>query len=149
MIGTILLSVLIGAIITIFVMLLIHLNSKAYKAQENMIDKYMILDHLWLRTGLSNSLAVTFKNQIVDVRVRCNCLPGTNKWVRVYSVDINNITCATGVRLHDGVTNTFSVCVDDEFDEQEVWGIIMAANNATLEAEQEKVKKSVLTTEET
>lgn len=141
MFGTIICTVLLSCFITLIVVALIYTNTKAYNMRGTMFHRYYIMDELWLKTGLSNILTIAYSDKFVNVKVKCNSLAGTNNQCRVYSAFINDIECATAVKLMDKYNNYYTFYVDKQFDEKEVWDILDTAYKKS--EEQRKLKKVV------
>ena len=123
MVGITICTVLLSCFITLIVVGLIYTNTKAYNMRDTMFHRYCILDDLWLKTGLSNILTIPYSDKFVNIKVKCNSLSGTNNNCRVYSAFINDIECATAVKLMDKYNSYYTFYVDEQFDEKEVWDI--------------------------
>lgn len=141
MVGIIICTVLLSCFTTAMVICLIYFNTKSCKMRDTMFHRYYIMDELWLKTGLSNILTIAYSDKIVDIKVRCNSLAGTNENCRVYSAFINDIECATAVRLRDKYNCYYTFYVDEQFDEKEVWDILDTAYKKA--EEQRKLEKVV------
>ena len=141
MIGTIICTVLLSCFVTLIVIGLIYTNTKAYNMRDMMFHRYYIMDDLWLKTGLSNILTIAYSNKVVNIKVKCNTLGGTNDNCRVYSAFINDIECATAVRLRDTYNSYYTFYVDEQFDEKEVWDIL---DTAYKKAEQQRKLEKVV-----
>ena len=118
---------LLSCIVTAGVIGLIYFNTKACKMRGTMFHRYYVMGDLWLKTGSIKNLTILYGDRDVDVNVRLNCLAGTNKNCRVYSAFINDIECATAVKLCDEHNSYYTFYVDKEFDEKEVWDILDTA----------------------
>ena len=141
MVGIIICRVLLSCFVTVMVVALIYTNTKAYNMRDIMFHRYYIMDELWLKTGLSNILAITYSNKVVNIKVKCNTLGGTNDNCRVYSAFINDTECATAVKLRDKYNCYYTFYVDEQFDEKEVWNILDTAYKKA--EEQRKIDKVV------
>ena len=141
MVGIIICTVLLSCFITLIIIGLIYTNTKAYNMRDTMFHRYYIMDELWLKTGLSNILTIAYSDKFVNVKVKCNSLAGTNGRCRVYSAFINDIECATAVKLMDKYNDYYTFYVDKQFDEKEVWDILDTAYKKA--EEQRKIDKIV------
>lgn len=150
MIGTIICTAALSCFVTLIVIGFIYTNTKAYNMRDIMYHRYYIMEQLWLKTGSSNILTIAYSNKIVNIRVKCNSLAGTNNNCRVYSAFINDIECATAVRLRDNYNSYYTFYVDEQFDEKEVWDILDTAYKKAEEQRKidevvkESSKRSVL-----
>ena len=150
MVGTIICTALLSCIVTLIVVALIYTNTKAYNMRDEMFHRYYIMEQLWLKTGLSNILTIAYSDKIVNIKVKCNSLAGTNDKCRVYSAFINDIECATAVRLRDKYNVYYTFYVDEQFDGKEVWDILDTAYKKAEEQRKletvvkESTKRSVL-----
>ena len=141
MVGIIICTALLSCFVTLIVAALIYTNTKAYNMRDEMFHRYHIMDQLWLKTGLSNILTIAYSDKFVNIKVKCNSLTGTNDNCRVYSAFINDIECATAVRLRDKYNVYYTFYVDEHFDEKEVWDIFDTAYKKA--EEQRKLEKVV------
>ena len=141
MVGIIICTALLSCFITLCVVALIYTNTKAYNMRDEMFHRYYIMNELWLKTGSSRFLTIAYSDKVVNVKVKCNSLAGTNDNCRVYSAFINDIECATAVRLRDKYNVYYTFYVDEEFDEKEVWDILDTAHKKA--EEQRKLEKVV------
>ena len=141
MVGTIICTALLSCCITLIVVGLIYTNTKAYNMRDTMFHRYYIMDELWLKTGLSNVLTIVYSDKVVNIKVKCNSLAGTNGNCRVYSAFINDIECATAIKLRDKYNSYYTFYVDEQFDEKEVWDILDTAYKKA--EEQRKIDKIV------
>ena len=141
MVGIIICTVLLSCFITLIIIGLIYTNTKAYNMRDTMFHRYYIMDELWLKTGLSNILTIAYSDKFVNVKVKCNSLAGTNKNCLVYSAFINDIECATAIKLRDKYNSYYTFYVDEQFDEKEVWDILDTAYKKA--EEQRKIDKIV------
>ncbi len=141
MVGIIICTVILSCFVTLIVFGLIYKNTKAYKMRDTMFHRYYIMDDLWLKTGSSRILTIAYSNKIVDIKVNCSSLTGTNNNCRVYSAFINDIECATAVKLEDKYNSYYTFYVDEQFDEEEVWDILDTAYKKA--EEQRKIDKIV------
>ena len=141
MIGTIICTVLLSCFITLIVIRLIYTNTKAYNMRDTMFHRYCIMDDLWLKTGIDKILTIAYSDKIVDIKVKCSSLAGTNNKCRVYSAFINDIECAKAVKLMDKHNSYYTFYVDEQFDEKEVWDILDTAYKKA--EEQRKIDKVV------
>lgn len=141
MFGTIICTVLLSCFITLIVVALIYTNTKAYNMRDTMFHRYYIMDQLWLKTGLSNVLTIVYSDKVVNIKVKHNSLAGTNENCLVYSAFINDIECATAVKLMDKYNDYYTFYVDKQFDEKEVWDILDTAYKKA--EEQRKIDKIV------
>ena len=141
MIGIIICTVMLSCFITLMVVGLIYTNTKAYNMRDTMFHRYYTMDQLWLKTGSSRFLTIAYSDKIVNVKVKCNSLAGTNENCRVYSAFINDIECATAVKLRDKYNSYYTFYVDEQFDEKEVWDILDTAYKKA--EEQRKIDKYV------
>lgn len=141
MVGIIICTVLLSCFVTVVVVALIYTNTKEYNMRDRMFHRYHIMDQLWLKTGLSNSLTIAYSDKFVNINVKCNSLAGTNSNCRVYSAFINDVECATAVRLRDAYNVYYTFYVDEQFDEKEVWDILDTAYKKS--EEQRKLEKVV------
>lgn len=150
MVGTIICAVLLSCFVTLSVVGLIYTNTKAYNMRDTMFHRYYIMDQLWLKTGSSNILTIVYSDEFVNIKVKCNSLAGTNNNCRVYSAFINDIECATAVRLRDKYNVYYTFYVDEQFDDKEVWDILDTAYKKAEEQRnidklvKESTKRSVL-----
>ena len=150
MVGIIICTVLLSCYITLMVVALIYTNTKAYNMRDTMFHRYHIIDQLWLKTGSSNILTIMYSNKVVNIKVKRNSLAGTNKNCMVYSAFINDIECATAVKLRDKYNSYYTFYVDEQFDEKEVWDILDTAYKKSEEQRKleevvkESTKRSVL-----
>ena len=147
MIGIIICTFTLSCFITLIGVGLIHTNTKAYKMRDTMFHRYCIMDNLWIES--MKDITFTYADRFVHVRVNSHSLAGTNKNCRVYSAFINDIECATAVKLRDKYNCYYTFYVDEQFDEKEVWDILDTAHKKTEEQKLEKVaeestKRSVL-----
>ena len=141
MVGIIICTVLLSCFITLIVIGLVYTNTKAYNMRDTMFHRYCIMDDLWLKTGSSNILTIAYSNKVVDIKVKYNSLAGTNNNCRVYSAFINDIECATAIKLRDKYNSYYTFYVDEQFDEKEVWDILDTAYKKA--EEQRKIDKYV------
>ena len=141
MIGIIICTGLLSCFVTLMVVGLIYTNTKAYNMRDTMLHRYYIMDDLWLKTGSSRFLTIAYCNKVVDIKVMCNSLSGTNDNCRVYSAFINDIECATAIKLRDKYNSYYTFYVDEQFDEKEVWDILDTAYKKA--EEQRKIDKIV------
>ena len=141
MVGIIICTAIISCFTTAIVICEIHGSTKSSKMRDEMFHHYYIMDRLWLETGLSNILTITYSDKIVDIKVKLNYLAGTNDNCRVYSAFINDIECATAVKLRDRYDCYYTFYVDEQFDEEEVWDILDTAYKQA--EEQRKLEKVV------
>ena len=150
MIGTIICAVLLSCFVTLIIVGSIYTNTKAYNMRDTMLHHYCIMDDLWLKTGSSNSLTIAYSDKFVNIKVKCNSLAGTNNNCRVYSAFINDIECATAIKLRDKYNSYYTFYVDEQFDEKEVWDILDTAYKKAKEQKEldkvvkESTKRSVL-----
>ena len=141
MVGIIICTVLLSCFITLIVVALIYTNTKAYNMRYTMYHRYYIMDELWLKTGLSNVLTIVYSDKVVNIKVKRNSLAGTNENCQVYSAFINDIECATAIKLRDKYNSYYTFYVDEQFDEKEVWDILDTAYKKA--EEQRKIDKIV------
>lgn len=141
MVGIIICTVILSCFVTLIVFGLIYTNTKAYKMRDSMFHRYYIMDDLWLKTGSSRILTIAYSNKIVDIKVNRSSLTGTNNNCRVYFAFINDIECATAVKLEDKYNSYYTFYVDEQFDEEEVWDILDTAYKKS--EEQRKIDKIV------
>ena len=141
MVGIIICTVLLSCFITLIIIGLIYTNTKAYNMRDTMFHRYYIMDEVWLKTGLSNILTIAYSDKFVNVKVKCNSLAGPNNQCIVYSAFINDIECATAVKLMDKYNDYYTFYVDKQFDEKEVWDILDTAYKKA--EEQRKIDKIV------
>ena len=120
---------------------LIYVSTKSYKAKELAFSRYYKMDTLWLRTGSTDVLKFPYMDKLVSVIVKCDSLRGTNDDVRVYDAYINDVLCATSVKMFDGENCYYTFHIDDQFDEKEVWDILDTAHKKS--EEQRKLEKVV------
>ena len=143
-------TVLLSCSVTLMIAGLMYTNTKAYNMRDTMFHRYYIMDDLWLKTGSSNILTIAYSDKFVDIKVKCNSLAGTNDNCRVYSAFINDIECATAVKLRDKYNVYYTFYVDEQFDEKEVWDILDTAYKKSEEQRKidkvvkESIKRSVL-----
>lgn len=141
MVGIIICTVILSCFVTLIGFGLIYINTKAYKMRDTMFHRYYVMNDLWLKTGSSRTLTIAYSNKIVDIKVNRNSLTGTNNNCQVYFAFINDIECATAVKLGDRYNSYYTFYVDEQFDEEEVWDILDTAYNKTKE--QRKIDKIV------
>ena len=141
MVGIIICTVLLSCFTTAMVIGGIYCSTKSSKMRDEMFHRYYIMDELWLKTGLSNILTIVYSDKCVNIKVKCNSLAGTNENCRVYSAFINDIECATAVKLRDKYNSYYTFYVDEQFDEKEVWDILDTAYKRA--EEQRKLEKAV------
>lgn len=144
--GNLFAGFMIGALVTTFVAALISAKSKSAKIQQDNFSKYYKIDDLWLKTGVDKVITFNYNNKALDLKVRCN-RPINNTNLRVYSIYINSIECATCVKLMDGESSYYNFCTVDDYDEVETWKIIEYAYYHSKQKEnegKEKPKKSIL-----
>ena len=142
MVGIIICTVLLSCYITLMVVALIYTNTKAYNMRDTMFHRYHIMDQLWLKTGSIKDITFTYADRFVHVRVNRHSLAGTNKNCVVYSAFINDVECATAIKLRDKYNSYYTFYVDEQFDEKEVWDILDTAyKKAQEQRELEKVVK--------
>lgn len=134
-------TVMLSCFVTLCVVALIYTNTKAYKMRDEMFHRYYIMDHLWLKTGVSRTLTIAYSDKFVNIKVERNSLVGTNDKCVVYSAFINDIECATAVKLRDKYNSYYTFYVDEQFDEKEVWDILDTAYKKSKE--QRKIDKIV------
>ena len=121
---------------------IIYVSTKSYKAKDTAFMRYCKMDDLWLKTGSTKTFTFPYSDTLVNVVVKCNSLRGTNNDVRVYDAYVNDVVCATCVRIWDGQSCYYSFHIDEQFDEKEVWDILDTAHKrANEQREQEKVEK--------
>lgn len=146
----ILLTVICTVLLTLIVVGLVYFNTKSYNMRDEMFHRYYIMDDLWSRTDLSDSLTIAYSDKFVNIKVKCNSLAGTNGNCRVYSAFINDIECATAVKLRDKYNSYYTFYVDEQFDEKEVWDILDTAYKRAKEQRKfanvvkDSTKRSVL-----
>ena len=141
MVGIIICTVLLSCFTTAMVIGGIYCSTKSSKMRDEMFHRYYIMDELWLKTGLSNILTIAYSDKCVNIKVKCNSLAGTNENCRIYSAFINDIECATAVKLRDKYNSYYTFYVDEQFDEKEVWDILDTAYKRA--EEQRKLEKAV------
>lgn len=142
MIGTIICTAILSCFTTAIFIGVIYVSTKSSKMRDTMFHRYMIMDDLWLKTGSLRILTIAYSDKIVNIKVKCNSLAGTNNDCKVYSAFINDIECATAVKLRDKYNSYYTFYVDEQFDEKEVWDILDTAyKRAKEQKELEKVVK--------
>ena len=141
MVGIIICTAIVSCFTTGIVIGLIYVSTRSSKMRDEMFHRYYIMDDLWLKTGSSRFLTIAYSNKVVDIKVKCNSLSGTNNNCRVYSAFINDIECATAVKLIDKYNSYYTFYVDEQFDEKEVWDILDTAYKKA--EEQRKIDKFV------
>ena len=150
MVGIIICTAIVSCFATAIAIGVIYVSTKSSKMRDTMFHRYYIMDDLWLKTGLNDILTIAYSDKFVDIRVKCNSLAGTNDNCRVYSAFINDIKCATAVRLRDSYNSYYTFYVDEQFDEKEVWDILDTAYKKAEEQRKidkvvkESIKRSVL-----
>ena len=150
MIGMLITGFIFGCIVSLFTYLFIYFSRKSEKKQMDMFSKYMIIDDLWLKTGSDRNIQFCYMNNDVKVCVKRNSIPYTDHYVSVYYAYINGIECAVAVKLRDGVDSYYGFYVSEEFDNKEVWDILVTAHKAAKEQRElekymkETNKKSIL-----
>ena len=127
MVGTIICTAILSCFTTAIVIGAIYVSTKSSKMRDIMFHRYMIMDDLWLKTGSLKLLTFGYSDKLVNVKVKCNFLAGTNNNCKVYSAFINDIECATAVKLIDKYNSYYTFYVDEQFDEKEVWDILDTA----------------------
>lgn len=130
-----------SSLITCCIIISIYISTKSYKMRDDMFHRYYIMDSLWLKTGSSNILTIAYSDKFVNIKVKCDSLAGTNNNCRVYSAFINDLECATAVKLRDKYNDYYTFYVDEQFDEKEVWDILDTAYKKAQE--QRKIDKVV------
>ena len=120
---------------------LIYVSTKSYKAKDAAFMRYCKMDDLWLKTGSTEILTFPYTDKLVSVVVKCNSLRGTNNDVRVYDAYINDVMCATCVRIWDGGDSHYGFYIDEEFDDKEVWDILDTAYMRAQEQRKEEKEK--------
>ena len=141
MVGIIICTALVSCFTTALVIGGIYTSTKSSKMRDEMFHRYYIMDDLWLKTGSTRILTITYSDKFVNIKVTRNCLAGTNDKCMVYSAFINDIECATAVVLRDKYNSYYTFYVDEEFDEKEVWDILDTAHKKA--EEQRKLEKVV------
>ena len=141
MVGIIICTALISCFTTAIVIGIIYVSTKSSKMRDTMFHHYMIMHDLWLKTGSFNTLTIAYSDKIVNIKVKCNSLAGTNENCRVYSAYINDIECATAVKLRDKYNVYYTFYVDEQFDEKEVWDIF---DTAYKQAEKQRKLEEVI-----
>ena len=126
---------------TALVIGLTYCSTKSSKMRDTMFHRYYTMDQLWLKTGSFHILTIAYSNKIVDIKVKRDCLAGTNENCHVYSAFINDIKCATAIVLRDKYNSYYTFYVDEQFDEKEVWDILDTAYKKA--EEQRKIDKVV------
>ena len=150
MIGMLVTGFVFGCIVSLFTYISIFFSRKSQKKQMDMFTRYMIMDDLWLKTGLDRMIQFFYMNNNVKVRVTCNSLTHTDHDVRVYYAYINDIECAVAVKLKDGVDAYYGFYVSESYDDKEVWDILVTADKTVKEQKElekhmkETNKKSIL-----
>lgn len=150
MIGMLITGFVFGCIVSLITYLCIFFGRKSQKKQMDMFSKYMIMDDLWLRTGSDRTIQFSYMSNDVNVRVKRNSIPYTDQDVSVYYAYINNIECAVAVKLRDSVDAYYGFYVSEEFDNKEVWDILVTAKKVAEEQKElekhmkETNKKSIL-----
>lgn len=150
MVGIIICTAIVSCFATAIAIGVIYVSTKSSKMRDTMFHRYYIMDDLWLKTGLFKFLRFAYSDKIVDVEVKCNSLDGTNDKCRVYSAFINDIKCATAIKLRDKYNSYYTFYIDEQFDEKEVWDILDTAYKKAEEQRKidevvkESTKRSVL-----
>ena len=150
MVGIIICTAIISCFTTAIVIVGIYTSTKSSKMRDEMFHRYYVMEDLWLKTGSINILTIAYSNKVVNIKVKLSSLAGTNNNCRVYSAFINDIECATAVKLMDKYNTYYTFYVDEEFDDKEVWDILdtayKRAQEKRIEEEQKKKisKKSIL-----
>lgn len=150
MIGMLVMGFVLGCIVSLFTYLFIFFNRKSEKKQLDMFSKYMVIDDLWLKTGSNRPIQFCYMNNNVEVCVKHNSIPCTDYHVSVYYAYINDIECAVAVKLRDGVDSYYGFYISKEFDNKEVWDILVTAEKSAKEQTEleqhlkETNKKSIL-----
>ena len=134
-------TAVVSCCITALVIIGVCSSTKSSKMRGMMFYRYYIMYNLWLKTGSSNILTIAYSDKFVNIKVKCNSLAGTNNNCRVYSAFINDIECATAVKLRDNYNSYYTFYVDEQFDEKEVWNILDTAYKKS--EEQRKLEKVV------
>lgn len=125
MVGIIICTALVSCFTTAIIIGGIYVSTKSSKMRDTMFHRYYIMDDLWLRTGSMKDITFTYADRFVHVRVNRHSLAGTNGDCQVYSAFINDIECATAVKLRDKYNSYYTFYVDEQFDEKEVWDILI------------------------
>ena len=139
-----------GCVVSLLTYLFIFFSRKSEKKQMDMFSKYMIMDDLWLKTGSDRTIQFCYMNNNVKVCVRRNSISHTDHDVSVYYAYINDIECAVAVKLRDGVDAYYGFYVSEEFDNKEIWDILVTADKTAKEQRElekhmkETNKKSIL-----
>ena len=141
MVGIIICTALVSCFTTAMVIGGIYVSTKSSKMRDEMFHRYYIMDDLWLKTGSFKCLTFGYSDKIVNVNVERKSLAGTNDNCQVYSAFINDIKCATAIKLRDKYNSYYTFYVDEEFDEKEVWDILDTAYKKA--EEQRKLEKAV------
>ena len=150
MVGIIICTAIISCFTTAIVIVGIYTSTKSSKMRDEMFHRYYVMEDLWLKTGSINILTIAYSNKVVNIKVKLSSLAGTNNNCRVYSAFINDIECATAVKLRDKYNVYYTFYVDEQFDEKEVWDILDTAYKKSEEQRKidkvvkESIKRSVL-----
>lgn len=123
----------------------IYINTKSYKAKDTAFIRYDKMNYLWLKTDSTRTFTFPYNDTLVSVVVKCSSLRGTNNDVKVYDAYINDVMCATCVKIWDGENSHYGFYIDEEFDDKEVWDILDTAYiTAQEENKKDKQKKEQL-----
>lgn len=115
----------------------IYVSTKSYKARDTAFIRYDKMDDLWLKTGSTGTITFPYSDTLVSVVVKSNSLRGTNNNTRVYDAYINDVVCATCIKMWDGENSHYGFYVHEEFDDKEVWDIL---DNAYIRLQEENKK---------
>ena len=138
---------LVGIVLGVSLIGSIYVSTKAYKVKDINYIRYLMIDDIWMRSSLDETITTTYNNKQVSVYVKANDIEGTNNDACLLKVFINDVYCACGLRCNDG-ENFYKLCyVNSTYDEVEVWNIIKSASLIAKVKEKEhkeKKKKSIL-----
>lgn len=106
-------------------------NSKD-KAQMAAYDKYWVVDEMWYKSVPDRQVECAYNGRIVTVRVDRVDFEGTNPSTYMYGIYINDIYCASIMKINDGYQSYVSSHVVDQFIEEEIWGIVNTAHTSLI-----------------
>jgi hypothetical protein len=136
-------------IISFITLVVYYFTNGKEKAQMAAYDKYLLVDELWYKS-VSNDRRVecAYNGRVVTTRIDRVDFKGTNPSTYMYGIYINDIYCASIMKINDGYQPYWASYVIDQYIEEEIWGIVKAAHTSLItreidEALTPKTKRSI------
>ena len=127
----------ISGFLIIFIILVVYAftNGKD-KAQMAAYDKYWLVDEMWYKSVSSDRrVECSYNGRAVTIRIDQIDFKGTNSSTYMYGIYINDIYCASIMKINDGYQSYYASHVIDSYIEEEIWGIVKAAHTSLIARE--------------